>query len=65
MSLREEVLQVMANRHLTRQEIVEEVQKIGCRFKTSNPLNTLSSVVYGKNPNFRKDTKGRFSAANH
>src|SRR5579862_273697 len=49
MSMREAVLQALSQGPLTRKEIVGAVQDLGYVFKTSNPLNSIGSVLYGKN----------------
>jgi hypothetical protein len=45
---------------LTKEEILEGVKNLGYRFSTSNPLNSLGVILYGKKPKFRNDS-GRFS----
>ena len=62
LSLREAVLQVTSGGPRTKEEILEGVQKLGYRFSTSNPLNSLGVILYGKNPKFKNDD-GRFSPA--
>lgn len=49
LTLREAVRQVTWERPLSRREILEEVQKLGYRFSTRNPLNSLNQVIYNKN----------------
>jgi hypothetical protein len=36
------------------------IQKLGFRSAPKNPINSLSTLLYGKNPKFRNDN-GRFS----
>lgn len=62
MSLREAVLKVTAKKALTKQEILDEVQKLGYRFGGGNPMNSLGVLLYGKKPKF-KNIDGRFSVA--
>jgi hypothetical protein len=59
-SLREAVLQVTSKSPLTKEEILNQVRGLGYRFSTSNPLNSLGVILYGKNPRF-KNEDGRFS----
>jgi hypothetical protein len=61
-SLRDAVLQVTSRSPLTKDEILKAVQGLGYKFSTSNPLNSLGVILYGKNPRF-KNEQGRFSAA--
>jgi hypothetical protein len=60
-SLREAVMQV-AKSPLTKEEILQRVQTLGYRFNTTNPLNSLGVILYGKNPRFHNEG-GRFSVA--
>lgn len=60
LSLREAVLEVTANGPMTKQEILDGVKALGYRFSTSNPMNSLGVILYGKNPKF-KNEGGRFS----
>jgi hypothetical protein len=60
MPLRDAVIQVTARRAMTKEEIVEAVQRLGYRFTGKDPLNVVGVVVYGKNPAFRNEG-GRFS----
>lgn len=46
MSLKEAVLQVTRAKPLARQEIITAVKKIGYKFRTKDPLNSLNMVVY-------------------
>jgi hypothetical protein len=62
MSLKDAVLKVTAKGALTKQQILDEVQKLGYKFSTSNPLNRLGVLIYGKNPKFKNDN-GKFSPA--
>lgn len=60
LSLRDAVLQVTASGALKKEDILERVKQLGYRFSTSNPLNSLGVILYGKNPKFRNEG-GRFS----
>ena len=62
LSLRDAVLQVTTGNPKTKQEILDEVQALGYRFTTKNPMNSLGVILYGKNPRF-KNEDGRFSPA--
>ena len=59
-SLREHVLAVLQNGAMTKEEVLAAVQKRGYKFSTSNPLNSLGVILYGKNPKFNR-ADGRFS----
>ena len=60
MSLREAVRQATARKPLTKAEILEAIGKLGYKFNTSSPLNSLSSVLYGDKKEFQ-NVGGRFS----
>jgi len=47
---------------MTKEEILEGVQQLGYTFSTTNPLNSLGVILYGKNPRF-KNENGRFSSS--
>lgn len=59
-SLKTAVMRVTANQPRTKEEILEAVKKLGYQFKTSNPMNSLGVILYGKSPKFRREN-GRFS----
>jgi hypothetical protein len=61
-SLREHVLQVLQEGPKTKEEVLDAVQKRGYKFSTSNPLNSLGVILYGKNPKLIR-VDGRFSLA--
>jgi hypothetical protein len=62
LSLKEAVVKAIGNKQMTREQILEGVLATGYRFRTSNPLNSLNVILYGKKPKFsRKD--GRFGLA--
>src|SRR4051812_31912998 len=50
--LREAFLQATEKRAMTKQEILDEVQKLGYHFSTNNPANSLGTILYGKSPRF-------------
>lgn len=60
LSLREAVQQVIKDRAMTKEEILDGIKNLGYRFATNNPMNSLGVILYGKNPKFRNDN-GRFS----
>jgi hypothetical protein len=59
-SLKSAVLRVVSNQARTKEEILDAVKQMGYRFKTSNPMNSLGVILYGKSPKFRREN-GRFS----
>jgi len=59
-SLREHVIAVLQNGAMTKEEILAAVQQRGYKFSTSNPLNSLGVILYGKNPKFNR-ADGKFS----
>ena len=61
LSLRKAVQQATARKPLTKVEILEAIGKLGYKFSTSNPLNSLSSVLYGDRKEFQNVGGGRFS----
>jgi hypothetical protein len=62
LSLKESVLKAVSGKALTKEQILDGVQKIGYKFSTKNPVNSLSVVLYGKKPKF-KNQDGKFSVA--
>ena len=56
------MVQLTSKRAMTKQEILSEVSKLGYRFTTKDPVNSLNAVLYGKNPKF-KHAGGKFSSA--
>jgi hypothetical protein len=61
MSLRAAVTQVTKAKPLTKPEILAAIAKLGYRFTTKSPLNSLNVVLYSKN-RFKK-ANGKFSPA--
>jgi hypothetical protein len=53
-------LQATSSGGLSKQEILKEVQRLGYKFSTKDPMNSLGVILYGKNPRFRNQ-EGRFS----
>ena len=45
---------------MTKEQILDAVQKRGYKFSTNNPLNSLGVILYGKNPRFNR-ADGKFS----
>ena len=60
-SLREAVRQVTAKKALTKVEILDSIDKLGYKFSSDNPVNSLNAVLYA-NKQF-KNANGRFSPA--
>lgn len=60
LSLRTAVMQVLSERARTKEEILQAVAKLGYKFNTSNPMNSLGVILYGKNPKFHREN-GVFS----
>jgi len=59
MSLKAAILKVNT-RPMKKQEILSAVQKLGYKFATSNPMNSVNVILYGRKPRFRNDN-GLFS----
>jgi hypothetical protein len=60
-SLKDVVLEVLANgKEMSKHQVLDEVIKRSYSFSTKDPLNTLGTVLYGKNPRFQNN-KGMFS----
>jgi hypothetical protein len=63
MSLREAVVQVTTPKALTKKEILAGVDKLGYKFTTKDPTNSLNQILYkSTNPKFR-NADGKFSPA--
>merc|ERR1711916_107326 len=45
-SLREAVRQVTAKKALTKAEILDAIDKLGYKFSSDNPVNSLNAVLY-------------------
>ena len=61
MSLREAIRTVTAKRPLTKREILDEIDKLGYKFSSDKPVNSLNSILYAKKQ--FKNQNGRFSPA--
>ena len=62
MSLKEAVLRAIKGKSLSKDEVYDAILKLGYRFNTDNPLNSIGTVLYGKKPKF-KNHDGKFSLA--
>jgi hypothetical protein len=49
MSLKEAVIRALSNGPVPRKDLVRAVEGVGYRFTTKNPLNSIGSILYGKN----------------
>ncbi|HYE32680.1 MAG TPA: HTH domain-containing protein [Methylomirabilota bacterium] len=58
-SLKSVIFQVLRNGPLTKDEIVQAVQREGYRFNSKNPANSMGVILYGKNPKFKR-VDGKF-----
>lgn len=61
MTLKEAVMRVTKDKPLTKPEILEAVKKLGYRFATKSPMNSLDMLLY-KRGNFKRNGK-KFSPA--
>jgi len=59
MSLRDAVIEVVKTGPLPKDQILSGVQRLGYKFSTSDPMNSLGVILYGKNPKFQNEG-GRF-----
>lgn len=62
LSLKEAVLKATTGKALTKEEIFKAVKKLGYKFTTAKPLNSINVVLYGKKPKF-KNQNGKFTSA--
>lgn len=62
LSLKSAILQVTKSRPLTKKDILSAIRKLGYRFATNDPMNSMGVILYGKNPKFRNQN-GKFSPA--
>jgi hypothetical protein len=60
LSLKEAVVKATAPKALTKPEILKAVLASGYKFATSNPMNSINVVLYGRNPKFA-NKGGKFS----
>jgi hypothetical protein len=63
MSLRDAVGKVLTSKPISRQELLSKLDKVGYRFATSNPLNSLQTFLYGSGKRFVTRVDGNFAAA--
>ncbi len=61
MNIREAIAQVTVKKPLSVREIVEAVQKIGYRFQSANPVNSVGAYLYGAGKKVFKRTDGKFA----
>lgn len=61
-SLRDTVVEVVTQKPMNRQEILDAVLKSGYIFSAKDPLNSLSTLLYTDKKTF-KNKDGKFSAA--
>lgn len=61
MNIREAIVRVTAKKPLSVREIVEAVQKIGYRFQSANPVNSVGAYLYGAGKKVFKRTDGKFA----
>jgi hypothetical protein len=59
-SLKKAVVNVIANRSMTKEEVLRAVLASGYQFNTDDPMNSLGVILYGKNPKF-ENVDGRFN----
>ena len=59
LTMKEAMIQALGDKSLTRTELVQAVEKLGYKFTASDPLNSLSSVLYS-DKRF-KNASGKFS----
>lgn len=60
MPLKDAIIKVTSNGPKTKQEILQGIKKLGYRFATSDPMNSLNVILYGRKPKFKNDG-GKFS----
>lgn len=65
MSLRKAIVQVTTGNPLTKPEIMEAVKKLGYKFETKKPMDSLGTLLYKKKDGRKqfKNDNGRFSPA--
>jgi hypothetical protein len=59
LSLREAIIKATSRKALTKPEILKAVEKMGYKFETKKPMNSINVVLYGKKPKF-ENKNGRF-----
>ena len=64
MPIREAIAKVTAKQPLSVREIVDAVQKVGYKFQSSNPVNSVGAYLYGAHGKKHfKRANGKFRAA--
>ena len=53
-SLKELVIEILSKKALTKQEVLDAVLHAGYQFSTSDPMNSLGVILYGKNSPFKR-----------
>ncbi|MGZ5544676.1 MAG: hypothetical protein ACXWIU_08365 [Limisphaerales bacterium] len=53
-SLKKLVVEILAAKPLTKDEVYDAVLRSGYQFSTNDPLNSLGVVLYGKSPCFKR-----------
>jgi hypothetical protein len=61
LNIRESITKVTQSKALSIAEIVAAVQKVGYKFATSNPQNSVGAFLYGYGKKYFKRAKGKFS----
>jgi hypothetical protein len=61
MSLQQAVLKVLTSTPVTKQALLDAVRKIGYRFASSNPMNSLQTFLYGTGKKLVKKVDGKFA----
>jgi len=64
MPLREALFKVLANGARSKDQLLEDVQRIGYRFAATDPMNSLQAFLYGPGKKLFKRAEGKFSLAN-
>jgi hypothetical protein len=59
LSLRQIVHQILSKQALTKDELLDAVLRAGYTFTTTDPMNSLGVVIYGKRSKIKK-VQGRF-----
>jgi hypothetical protein len=60
LSVKQAVVKVTSRKPMTKEEILEEVGKLGVVIRSDDPFNYLNTILYGKNPRFSRED-GKFS----
>lgn len=59
-SLRTAVMRALSERPMSKAEVLDAVLKMGYKFQTANPMNSLGVILYGKANKFKRNN-GVFS----